>query len=260
MTRSVLLLLGLVTVLQGGCACPVTVGRPFNPQTDGFAFTNELRWHYEFLESGELITHKNQPTPNYSLRCFPMVRAAREFFYHAEFRPDLPRAHRAEYETLVRAIGHRNSRCAAPPDNRITIPGFANLHEFSTEYSDLLKSQCGSALGSFFQRGNWRMVFPMPKSTRRKTAERLLHEVNTGALPIVHIYRFPDTTLNHALLIYAAQDNHSFVAFSAYDPNDAGHPAHLRFDRDANTFTFERNVYFAGGPVKAYEVYRGAFY
>jgi hypothetical protein len=252
--------IALAAVLCCGCACPRGGERRFDLQSDSFSFANELRWQYEFTDSGKPITRKSEPPPNFSLRCFPMVRAAREFFYHAEFRADVPRTAQEQYAEKVAAIMHRNSRCPAKPGDRIIIPGYRNLHEFSIEHEDLLKSECGGANRSFLQRGNWRMVFPVTKSGEKKSAEHLLAELSKNRLPVVHLYRFPDTTLNHAVLIYSSEESPSAITFVAYDPNDPGRPAMLTFDRETSAFLFERNRYFAGGTVKVYEVYRGLLF
>jgi hypothetical protein len=260
MTRPVVLLFAVAAILLGGCACPRGAGRPFEPGRDNFAYGNELRWEYEFPKSGGVVTRKTDPPPEYSLRCFPMVRAAREFFYHAQFEPSQPKASEAEYRKLVKAVLHRNSRCPARPEERISIPGYANLHEFSAGQDEILKQECGGAARSFLQRGNWRMVFPVTRSGQRKTAERLAKEIKAGQLPIAHVYRFPNTTLNHAVLLYSAQEDSAAMTFSAYDPNDPDHVATLTFDRTSNAFLLERNRYFAGGAVRVYEVYRGLVY
>lgn len=189
-----------------------------------------------------------------------MARAAREFFYHAQFEPEGRKATKKEYREMIAAVTRRNSRCPANPDEKIVVPGFRNLHEFSAENAELLKSQCGGATHSFLQRGNWRMVFPVTKSGEKKTAERILAELNEHRLPIVHVYQFPNTTLNHAVLIYAAEQSPSAITFIAYDPNDPTRPAALTFDRETRTFLLERNRYFAGGTVKVYEVFRGIFF
>jgi hypothetical protein len=260
MCRTAALALSCALVLLAGCACPRSVTRPFSPDRDAFAFANELRWKYRFDGSGGVETQKSEPPPEYSLRCFSMVRAAREFFYHARFAPELPRASRAEYERLIREVVARNSRCPSNEKDRIVIPGFANLREFSAEYADLLKSRCGGAWQSFFQRGNWRMVFPVTRGQQERTAERIAAELSQGKLPAVHVYRFPNTSLNHALLAFSAEQTSQEIRFQLYDPNDPSRPAELRFDRCARTFLFERNQYFGGGPVRVYEVYRGLFY
>ena len=254
------LLLALTAFLVIGCACPRGVPRPFDLPSDSFTFSNQLRWEYEFTSSGEVFTRKTEPAPDYSLRCFPMVRTAREFFYHARFRPDLPKATAHEYLVLVQDVIERNSRCPAEAEQRIDIPGFANLHDFSFEYGSLLKAQCGGATRSFLQRGNWRMVFPVTSSGQRKTAERFLRELRDGRLPAAHVYQFPNTALNHALLIYGVEETPATISFSAYDPNDPSHPALLTFNRETSSFQFERNRYFGGGNVRVYEVYRGVFF
>ena len=104
------------------------------------------------------------------------------------------------------------------------------------------------------------MVFPVSKSGEKKTAEHLVAELREGRLPIVHVYQFPDTTLNHAVLIYASEKTPSTITFLAYDPNDLVRPETLTFDRETRAFLLERNRYFAGGKVKVYEVYRGLLF
>lgn len=260
MTRAGLLSIALASFLLGSCASAQTSGKRFQLNNDSFAFANELNWEYEFTASGEVITHKNEPPPTYSLRCFPMTRAAREFFYHADFRPESPVVSPDEYRALIRAILKRSSRSLSAPQDKITIPGFENLHQFSGAYGDLLKAECGGAWRSFLQRGNWRMVFPVSPKQRKNTAERFLREIHLAKLPIAHVYQFPKTTLNHALLLYSAEENDHDVTFLAYDPNNPQKPTRLTFNRITNAFFLEQNRYFGGGTVRVYEVYRGAVY
>ncbi len=247
-------------ILLSGCTCPKGAGRPFELTGDSFAFANGLRWTYEFPEAGGVVTKRTDPPPDYSLRCFPMVRSAREFFYHAEFRSDLPKVNGDEYRKLVAKVVGRSSRCPSEDGERITIPGYKNLHEFSSENGAVLQSQCGGPFQSFFQRGNWRMVFPLTHAGLRRTAERFVTKIRSGQLPIAHVYRFPNTTLNHAVLLYAVTEEGRSIHFSAYDPNNPERPAALSFDRESNIFTFERSPYFGGGAVRVYEVYRGLLF
>jgi hypothetical protein len=232
----------------------------FAPERDAFAYSNELRWTYSFDSAGNATTHKTDPIPEYSLRCFPMARAAREFFYHAKFAPDLPKAAESEYDRLVSEVLGRSSRCPSREQDRIVIPGFTNLHEFSAAFPKILKDQCGGAVRSFFQRGNWRMVFPVTHRQEQKIAREFSRELSAGRIPIAHVYQFPNTTLNHAILIYAERPSEDGTTFVAYDPNNPDQPAELTFDERKRTFLFERNQYFGGGAVKVYEVYHGLFY
>ena len=247
--------------LFSGCAtCSQPAGRPFVFGQDHFSFTNELTWSYEFKENGQVVMRAAEPPPTYPLRCFPMTRLTREFFYHARFAPDLPKLEPAEYSSLAQQIAERNSRCPSVEAERVVIPGFTNLFDFSRDRPELLREVVGGPVRSYFQRGNWRMIFPIFKPQRENTSERLSEEIREGRLPIVHVYRFPDVKLNHSILLYAVEEEEGGLLFRAYDPNNAHRPAELRFERERGVFVFERNQYFAGGPVQVYEVYRGWCY
>jgi hypothetical protein len=255
------LILALVAFLASGCAnCHHSVGTPFVLGKDSFAFANELQWTYEFLENGQVITRDADPEPKYPLRCFPTVRTAREFFYHARFEPELPKATPDTYTQLVKQIVKRNSQCPAAPDERIVIPGYSDLFGFSTEHEAILRQACGGPLRSYFQRGNWRMIFPLTRWRNRRTARTLVKEIREGRVPIVHVFRFPTVTLNHSIMLFGVTEDGNQLLFDAYDPNNPGRPAHLAFHSNTGAFLFERNQYFAGGRVKVYEVFRGWCY
>lgn len=247
--------------LFSGCGtCSSSAGRSFLIGHDGFAFTNELVWRYEWGPNGAVSTSQADPPPSHPHRCFPMTRAAREFFYHARFEPAQAPVDREDYRQRVRAIVARSSRCPSLPEDRIAIPGYADLHAFSSDHADLLRAECGGRILSFLQRGNWRMVFPVSQRQNRKTANDLVRELKDGRLPIVHVYQFPNTKLNHAILLHDVDQTGTEMIFRAYDPNEPARPATLRFDPATATFDFERNQYFGGGPVRVYEVYRGICY
>lgn len=247
--------------LFSGCAtCDRSAGRPFAHGKDNFAFTNELVWTYQFETNGTVKTHQSEPAPRHPHRCFPMARAAREFFYHAQFEPALPKLDENSYHELVRQVVRRSSRCPSGESERIVVPGYADLYSLSRDFGELLRQEGGGAVLSYLQRGNWRMIFPVSQRRFRKTADELRKEINAGRLPIVHVYRFPKTTLNHALLLYAVHPDEAGWRFRAYDPNNPQRPAELKFDAIRGTFLLERNEYFAGGPVRVYEVYCSLLY
>lgn len=252
--------LGLALGTSACLACDRSAGRPFGMKRDNFAFANELKWTYIFHEDGSFTARDVEPEPERPHRCFPIVRAAREFFYHAQFDPSLAKISDADYRKLVRKIFARNSRCPAERSDRIIIPGFADLFAFSSEYSNLIQDEIGGSWRSFYQRGNWRMIFPITDRRERKTARELFDEIHSGRLPIIHVYRFPDVRLNHAIMVVGAEKRGGEFIFTCYDPNNPERPARLKFDTTQDAFIFERNQYFAGGPVKVYEVYRGTCY
>ena len=256
----IFLLAAILLGSAGGCTSAGTPvgGRPFVLGKDSFAFTNEMVWTYQFTSNG-LVTHKVNPPPEFPHRCFPMARAAREIFYNARFDPAQPKAQAREYKKLARKIISRSSRRVSNSEDRIVIPGYDSLFAFSAEHGPLLRELCGGQWLSYFQRGNWRMIFPITDRKERKTAKQLKNEIERGLLPIVHIYSFPNLKVNHAILLFGVDPGPNPV-FHAYDPNNPSRAADLRFDEGADAFFFERNQYFEGGSVSVYEVYHGWFH
>ena len=143
---------------------------------------------------------------------------------------------------------------------RVVIPGYANLREFSIAWEKLLKAECGGAWKSYFQRGHWRVVMPFSRGHQADTMRELWSSVRRGHAPVVHIICFPELTINHALLIFGATPTLDAVHFDVYDPNHPERPGTLIYHRDTRQFDFPPNPYFAGGPVDIYEIYRGWAY
>ena len=139
--------------------------------------------------------------------------------------------------------------------DKIIIPGYANLYAFSQAEEALLKERCGGAWQSYFQRGHWRMIFPMPRRQQKKTAGQLKASLRENRPPVVHLVRFPSLSINHAVVVFDLAENDREIQFSVYDPNSPEEPARLVYDRAARRFTFPANHYFAGGRVDVYEVY-----
>src|SRR5208282_4202784 len=94
--------------------------RAFQFERDTFAFAHELVWKYHFDPvTGAMTICKAEPPPTYYHRCFVMVRATRQFFYHARFDPELPPADDQACRKLVREIVSRDPRQACADSERI---------------------------------------------------------------------------------------------------------------------------------------------
>jgi hypothetical protein len=117
-------------------------------------------------------------------------------------------------------------------------PGFADLRAFSRAHEALLKELMGGFFATYFQRGNWRLVLPFLPSQQRATARELLGQIERGRPPIVHVVTFPRIDINHALLLFEAEETPLGLRFGAYDPNQPGHPVSLVFDRSRAGFLF----------------------
>lgn len=256
----VLLLLACVLV---GCASPLPVkeGRRYEFQRDTFAFANQLVWEYEVHpETGRQSWRRRDVPPEYSHHCFVVVRAARQFWWHARFDPALPKLDASAYRKLVREVVSRSDDSTSPPAERVVFPGYADLSEFSADHAKLLQSECGGAWRSYVQRGHWRMIFPFSRSSQKSNADDLKHRIEAGIPCVVHVVAFPSLKINHALLLYDVRRTDGQLVFQAYDPNTPEHPEELVYSETDRQFTFGTNLYFVGGKVNVYEVYRNWIY
>jgi hypothetical protein len=143
--------------------------------------------------------------------------------------------------------------------DRIAIPGFANLRQFSAAHPDLLRKNCGGAWQSYTQRGNWRMILPFSRRGQAGMVAELQKALASGHIPIIHVVTFPRLTINHVLLIFGVSTANAGLEFHCYDPNICEKPLVLVYDYAGRTFIFPRTHYFPGGKVNVYEIYRGLF-
>lgn len=234
-------------------------GRPFRFPDDTFSFANQTHWVYDVVpETGEVSWHPRKPRPPFSLRCGSMVRSARQFHAHARFDPSAPVADPTTYRALIREVFATNAR--RPDGQRVVIPGYADLRSFSADHEKLLQAEIAGPRLSYLQRGNWRMIFPFTAGNQAKVAEELRASIAAGWPPIAHVLRYPSLTVNHQLLVFAAEETPSEIRFRTYDPNEAAHDVMLTYDRATHMFSLAVTPYFPGGPVKVYETYRGPFY
>lgn len=246
--------LGLLT----GCATdpkphpPAT--RTFDFRQDTFAYPNELTWEYYHDTNGVWTSRRREPKPTYSLHCVVVARSARQFYDFASFDPRQPVVDESTYRRLVREVIGTNPRRISTAE-KVVIPGYANLREFSEAHETLLKAECGSAWQSYTQRGHWRMIFPFTRHQQERTATQLLKELKTRHPPIVHLVRFPQLTINHAMLVFDSLESEKETRFLTYDPNQPDAPAALSFNRQTRTFILPANKYFPGGRVDVYEIY-----
>lgn len=268
--RRLRILLGALGLASLACTTtvmpvPARVDTGLDPRADTFAYANQLLWEYD-------VGHRGDPSraassgvtggevQGFAHRCAVMVRIVRQFYYGARFDPSLPRASDEALEELLDRVLATDRRRTTPVDDPIVIPGFANLREFSIAYGPELKRRSGGGWRTWFQRGNWRMIFPFSPEQQRRTAEDLMSSLAGGHPPIVHLMNFPDVNLNHTMLLYRGDSDAREIRFYAYDPNVPEVMTVLRYDRERATFRMPQTPYFPGGPVKAYEVYDGVLY
>jgi hypothetical protein len=230
--------------------------RSFRFERDTFAFAHELVWKYHFDPvTGTMTTYKAEPPPTYYHRCFVMVRATRQFFYHARFEPELPPVDAQTYRKLAREIVSRNPRRKCADAERIVIPGFDGLRSFSQAHETLLKAECGAAWESYFLRSHWRMIFRVSGRFQEKMAEKLKRSLQQRGVSLAHLFRFPRITINHGIVLYGFTESEHEIEFEAYDPNIPEHPVKLVYEKKRRAFTFAPNIYWGGGVLSVMEIF-----
>ena len=250
------LLLALCAFLTGCVtASHWAPARAFDFSRDTFSYANGLVWEYRFDEQGKWTTRRRDPRPDYSQHCFVVSRSACQFFENAIFRPDLPRTEPAAYRRLVEDVVRTSLRKPLPPERRIVIPGYADLRSFSRDHEKLLQTACGGAWRCYFQRGNWRMIFPFTRHQQARVVADIQSELSRSGAVVAHLVRFPQLTINHAVLVFAAKPREKTIEFTIYDPNDPSAPATLTYDRATRSFSLPTNNYFPGGRVDVYPIY-----
>jgi hypothetical protein len=219
--------------------------RRFELERDAFAFPNLVRaqrpgWNDEFA--------------NY---CLIMARAASQFYRFARFAPDRPAVSSAEYDRLVRAVLARApwTRLAAE-EERVVIPGFADLRGFSAAQERLLKAAFGSNVLSMFDWRTWRVGVDFPPGHQERLARELVGEVDARRPAPLMITNFPhEDILNHAVLVYGRRPSRQGIEFLAYDPNDPGSPFALFYDEASRGFWVGPLAYSPPGRVRAFRLY-----
>jgi hypothetical protein len=187
-------------------------------------------------------------------------RSACQFFENAVFEPRRPKVDESTYRRLVRRVVSTSLRTPLPESGKIVFPGYADLRSFSLEQETLLKAECGGAWRCYFQRGNWRVVFPFSRHQQEHVAQMLQDELQQKAVAVVHLVRFPQLSINHAVLMFKAKANPKEIQFLTYDPNEPDKPTIVTFDRTTKTFSLPANAYFQGGRVDVYPIYHRLMY
>jgi hypothetical protein len=261
MLRTILTLSLALSALSGCVGTTVlkpSTDRAFNFKQDTFSYANELAWEYQTdPATGQLATKQNVPKPEFVQRCFAVSRMARQFFQYARFDPISPNVDDASYRRLIATVVSRSPGDTQHND-KVIIPGYANLRSFSQAKESLLKDASGSSLSSYFHFSNWRMIFPFSRTHQEVTVKHLLDEVQVNRLPIVHMIQFspfPVTTIDHVIVIVSGTETNQEIRFKVYDPNNIEQPGLLTFDRASRTFIFPSTNYFAKGPLDVYEIY-----
>lgn len=244
----------LLAMVVSGCASvapmDVAVRRPSAAATlrfgvDTFAFPNESRT-------------KNAGKPDlYANYCFVMARGVTQFQRFARFDPVASRLSADEYAARVKAVVARAPWAEPlPADDRVVIPGYSSLYEFSREQEAAVKAGLVGRFWTWVHWTNWRVVFPFPRWQQERVARETLAELGEGRSVQLLVTNFPTWELNHTVVAYAYEvDGSGNVHFTVYDPNDPHEPGHIVFDRVERRFQASQLYDTHPGPIRAFRMY-----
>ena len=247
-------LLLVLALLLSGCASVVPLDtalhRPVPPPlirfgVDTFAFPNESR-------------SKNEGKPDlYANYCFVMARAVTQFHRFARFDPTGPHLSVQAYTARVERVTAYSPWHDPLPDNeRVVIPGYASLYEFSADQETAVKAGLPGRFWTWVHWTNWRVVFPFPGWHQERVASQTLSELQAGRLVQFLVTNFPAWELNHTVVVYDYRigDNGS-VEFLVYDPNDPYVPGVITFDPAERRFVATHLFDTTPGAIRAFRMY-----
>jgi hypothetical protein len=230
-------------------------GKPFLFPQDTFSFSNQLYFDYQTTQKGDVRVQRRADAkpPDYSRHCFVLVRSVLQFHRFAEFRPDLPVLTEDEYRSRVQALV-RIPAWSHSPANKIQFPGYSDLYNFSVAHSFMLQKALGIWWPSYWRVGNWRIVFPVPRSGQERLAHWLQNRLDTGNVEAIYITRMKP--INHCLVAYAyAKQPNGDLLFFVYDVNQPAKKVHIRFQTANRSFYYDRTPYYPGGLVSVMKLY-----
>ena len=231
----------------------------FDVRRDTFAFANETALQYGVDERGSLHISRREKPATYAHRCFVMSRAVLQFHQFARFDPAQARVSREEYARIIRRIA-RIPVWSRGPRERIVVPGFRDVREFSEKMPSVLQEHLGAWLPTYLRPGNYRMVTGHLRAGQAAAAHWLIESMEQDRPRALYLARFPH--MNHCIVAYRMERRGAAgdVRFWFYDPNYPAAPAWLDYRAGPRSFEMQRRWYFPGGRVNVMRVYLSPFH
>ncbi len=246
--------------------CNESLGPVFSAKTnfhrirDTLAFPNDTIYENGRDESAAVPRDADGDPLAYLHRCFVLTRCVIQFHKFTRFDPCAPKFSEEEYRALVRRISRIPTWWPAfSSGEKIVIPGYKNLRDFSAARQYLFQREIGWWLITYFRVGNWRMIFPSLESTRAIAARQITERIDRGELQAVYLSVFP--RMNHTVVIYDyARLADGDIVFTCYDPNYHNTANWLLYDASAHKFIYQKRWFFPGGAVKLMRIYISPFH
>ena len=222
-----------VAIVAAGCAsappAPTTLA---NAAVGGFVFARDT-----FAFPNEIRAFSDDRDDLYANYCFVVARGLRQFFQFARFDPAASPLDRAGYVERVRRVVARPPwHRPVPLDERVVIPGYASLREFSAAQESAVKEGMGGRFWTLVHWTNWRTLFPMTRRHQAGVLEEIARELAAGRLVQLLVTNWPILELNHTVVVFASRGHGEGVDLAIWDPNEPGRPGVITFDRARGTF------------------------
>jgi len=250
----------LVAIIPGAAACagvvpletalrePARIQPILRFGEDMFAFRNDVR----ALNPGEDDLYFNY--------CFVMTRGVAQFHKFARFDPMRPKLSAEQYIERVQQVVARSPwQDALPADDRVLIPGYANLHDFSRGEERAVKAGLGGKFWTLVHWTNWRVTFPVSREHQGQVAAEILAELRAGRPVLLLVTNWPEPELNHGVAAYDFRINDGAVEFVVYDPNEPERPGIIGFEREPSRFWATQLFDTKPGPIRAFRMYYSPF-
>ncbi|HEY7647667.1 MAG TPA: hypothetical protein VID04_01580 [Methylomirabilota bacterium] len=217
----------------------------FDFERDAFAFPNLIRARYP---AGTKDLYANY--------CFVLARGLRQFAQFARFDPAGPHLSHDEYVELVRQVAARAPwKLALPAGERVVIPGYAGLREFSRAEESAVKAGLNGRWWTWVHWTNWRVGFPASPEGQEQVAQEIVDELGAGRLVQLLITNWPKIELNHTVVVYAYRVNGQALELTVWDPNNPDAPGLITFDAAERRF-WATSVYDTEfGDIRAFRMY-----
>jgi hypothetical protein len=217
----------------------------FEIARDTFAFRNEVQAHHP---PGVLDLYANY--------CFVLARGVRQFFLFARFDPAAARLTPEAYAERVRkVVAHAPWEPPLPPDDRVVIPGYASLREFSRDQEAAVKTGLGERWGTLFHWTNWRITMPVTGGHQAGIEREIIDELRAGRLAQLLVTNWPKPELNHTVVAYGYRDTPAGTEFTVWDPNDVDTAGVILFDRQARRFVATHMYDVEPGTIRVFRMY-----
>lgn len=215
---------------------------------DTFAFPNESR----SLNRGKPDLYANY--------CFVMTRGVVQFFKFARFDGSLGKLSADAYSKLVREVtDHSPWETALPRYERVLIPGYRNLYEFSRGEEAAVKAGLNGRFWTMVHWTNWRVVLPVSGRHQEGVAAEVIADLRAGQPEQLLVTNWPIPELNHGVVAYDYRLGGNAIDFLVYDPNDPARPGILSFQRDIHRFWATQLFTVTPGAIRAFRMYYSPF-